>query len=189
MLKLYLVDFDDDCDCFLPKSALTIDEYLTNPPKWKAMLDDIYLIFTSLSNNLNESMNSFGYLGFIIPQLIEIEKRLSQNRFAILRTAGEHQAIFYILEPKGDIVYLSFLGMLNEPYGYYFPLEKSPMYIPNVTRQDIELYNYIEENIENLKYNSLYGLNFLNIEIQKKELMISLIEQANSGTKLFNFIK
>jgi hypothetical protein len=33
-----------------------------------------------------------------------------------------------------NTVYLSFLGILTESYGFYFPLEKSPIYIPNITR-------------------------------------------------------
>lgn len=144
-LTLYVYDWNDDLENFPPNSAITLKEYLTSPPDWEAYLHNVIIVFDDLSMDDNESINGFGMLSNILPQLEEMADRLSENKFAILRTAGEHQAVFFMLEPAGSKIVFSSLTNLPEDYLSYFPLKKSPQFFMDGRNQRDLLYDFVEK--------------------------------------------
>jgi hypothetical protein len=185
-LKLCVYDWNDDRENFPPDSALTIKDYLTSPPAWKAYLHNIIILFDDLSMDDNESINGFGMLSNIVPQLEEMAERLSENKFAILRTAGEHQAVFFILEPVGSKVLFSALTNIPMDYLGYFPLKKSPEFFMDGRDQRALLYDFVEKhgNIHpaNPQYEFLEYLH--DRELDYATLLHGIREQIELGHQL-----
>ncbi len=186
MITLLVHNFDDDSFEFPPKTAITIEEYLKTKPNWKPHFSDTILMFDFLSNNVNDMMNVFGYLNSIIAQFIELEKRLADNKFAILRTHRDNPGSFYVFEPKDDVVCFSFLKDLPLPYQSFFPQVPSPQFHLGNFNQQLELYNYIEQNRNDLipELQTFYIKEMLNVPFNKKDFLISLSKQVNLAQEL-----
>jgi hypothetical protein len=185
-LKLCVYDWNDDRESFPPNSALTLKEYLTSPPDWEAYLNNIIILFDDLSMDDNDSINGFGMLSNILPQLQEMADRLSENKFAILRTAGEHQAVFFVLEPVGSKVLFSSLTNLPPDYLDYFPLKNSPQCFMDGRNQRDLLYDFVEKNGNSHPANPQYDfLEYLkNRELDYATLLHDLREQIELGHQL-----
>lgn len=185
-LKLYVYDWNDDRESFPPTNSLSIKAYLSSPPDWKAYLHNVIIVFDELSMDDNDSINGFGMLCNILPQLQEIADRLSENKFAILRTAGEHQAVFFILQPAGSKILFSSLTNLPPDYLDYFPLEKSPQFFMDGRNQRELLYDFVEKHANTHPANPQYAfLEYLkNIEMDYATLFQDLHEQIELGHKL-----
>ena len=186
-------DFQEDYDESIPKSTITIEEYMACPPAWKHSSSDVFLVFDNLSDARNCDINPWGFIVHIIPQLIEAEKRLKQGKFALIKSCGDWIPSFFIFETKeNNIVYFSLLGFLPEPFNDYFPLKKSPQNIGNdLIRQDIELYDFVEANRAFLKpFPTHFDPNvrtIQNIELNYDELLKALIQQAELGKRFEKF--
>lgn len=182
-IKLYVYDWNDDCENFPPDTALTLKDYLTFPPVWKAHLDNVIILFDDLSMDDNDSINGFGMLSNILPQLEEMADRLSQNKFAILCTAGEHQAAFFMFEPLGSTVLFSSITNLPDDYLSYFPLKKSPMFFMDGRDQRALLYDFVEKHGNSYPANPQYDfLAYLkNRELDHASLLHDVREQIESG--------
>lgn len=185
-IKLYVYDWDDDRENFPPNSAITLKDYLTSPPAWKPYLHNIIILFDGLSMDDNDSINGFGVLSNILPQLEEMADRLSENKFAILRTAGEHQAVFFVLEPVGSKVLFSSVTNLPMDYIDYFPLKKSPQFFMDGRNQRELLYDFVEKHGNSHPANPQYDfLEYLkNRELDYAPLLDSLREQIELGHQL-----
>ncbi|MES2132136.1 MAG: hypothetical protein V4506_07280 [Bacteroidota bacterium] len=180
MIRLLVYDYEGDySDEFPPKTAITIEEYFKTKPNWKPSFDNTILMFDFLTNNINENMNNFGYLDSIISQFIEIEKRLLENKFAILRTDNDNSGSFFIFEPKEDKVFFSFLKDLPMPYESFYPQVPSPQFYQGNFNQQLELYNYIEQNRNALipEIQPLYINEMLNVSFLKKDFLRSLYKE------------
>lgn len=185
-LTLYVYDWNDDREHFPPDSALSIKDYLRSPPDWRPYLHNIIILFDGLSMDDNDSINGFGMLSNIVPQLEEMADRLSEHKFAILRTAGEHQAVFFILEPVGSKVLFSALTNLPPDYLDYFPLKSSPQFFMDGRDQRELLYDFVEKhgNIHpaNPQYEFLEYLH--DRELDYADLLHGLREQIALGHQL-----
>lgn len=185
-IRLCVCDRDEDYDDFPPGSLLSIKDYLKSPPAWPANLYRIFILFDDLSMDDNDSINAFGMLSNILPQLEEMADRLSANKFAILRTAGEHQAVFFILEPVGSKVLFSSLTNLPTDYISYFPLKKSPVFFMDGRNQRELLYDFVEKHGNSHPANPQYAfLEYLkNRELDYAALLHGLREQIELGYQL-----
>ena len=191
MLTFKIYDPAEDVEGFLATSALTIRQFLASPPGWRPDPLKTLLFFDALSESQNEEINNFGYLDHLVPQFIEAAERLRQGRFALLRTAGDHEACWLILEPAADVVLLSCLGMLDE-FGWYFPLARSPMYVEGVTDQRPVLYDYVEKKRGVLHSQALSGGHpqaIKDVAMPRAALLPALLEQAALGTQLLVFLQ
>jgi hypothetical protein len=151
MLQLFVFNPNEKSDIFPPTTAISIEEYLQTEPQWKPHLLETLLLFDKLSNNLNDAINNFGLLDFIVPQLKEIYYRLTDNKFGLLRTVTDNHACFFILEPIDGKIFLS--ELLDLPYSLssYYPFDKSPLVIMENVTQKEALYEYVEKNRSALK--------------------------------------
>lgn len=185
-LKLCVYDWNDDRESFPPRSAITIKAYLASPPDWKPFLDNIIILFDDLSMDDNDSINGFGMLSNILPQLEEMADRLSEHKFAILRTAGEHQAVFFMLEPVGSRVLFSSLTNLPMDYINYFPVKTSPVFFMDGRNQRDLLYDFVEKHGNSHPANPQYDfLEYLkNRELDYATLLGDLREQIALGRQL-----
>jgi hypothetical protein len=191
MLKFVVYNPNEDFDEVLPESAMDIDTFLKQEPSWIPALEDIFLVFTSLTESLNSDLNPFGLLNFIIPQFNEISNRLKAGEFAVLRTAGDWTPSFFIFEPRKDITYLSLLGLLPFPLSTYYPCSQSPTFTKDNIDQRKELYSYIEKNRSHLKPDSSYSNNLKmiqNVPLPQKDLLTALTQQIVLGKELLNHI-
>lgn len=187
MVQLFVYDAEDNSGAFLPKTALTVEGYLENKPNWKPDLNEIILTFDFLSNNINDLMNPFGRLDSIVEQFIELEKRLLENTFAILRTDIDDAGSFFILEPQEDKVSFSFLAHLPLPYASFFPQVPSPLFYSGKFNQQLELYNYVQQNRDALTPKEIqpeYISQMLNVCAPKKEFLNTITRQIDSAKKL-----
>ena len=160
---------------------------MKSPTTWKADLHEIYIIFDELPLRINEDINSFGVFVNVLPQLQEIVDRLTQNKFALLRTVGEYTAIFYIFEPIGEKVLFSTYNKLPYEYLSYFPLEKSPMFFMDGRNQKKLLYDFVEaDKIMNYPDNSQHAINthVKNFELNYLSLIADLKKQIELGDLL-----
>lgn len=150
---LYIFDPDEGFDDELPESALTLREYIQNPPGWKPDLENTILTFPAFDDRAVWDINPFGFLDFIVPQFQEVRERLQQKQFALLRSCGEYTPFFLILEPQAEITYLSALSEIPMPIGDFLPLAKSPFRFQSELEinQKIELYQYVASNRLNLR--------------------------------------
>lgn len=187
MIEFILQNPDSDYEDSSAENRMNIEAYLKNKPDWEPALEDTTLNFYPLSASQNSSLNPFGVIDFIIPQLNEIQHRLKNNQFAILKTTGDWRPTFFIFEPKDDKTYFSVLGILPEPYLSYYPLTNSPMFFNDGRNQQDELYNFIGLKRNDLPPNPDYDLN--NIEFTTSQLISSLSEQAKLGNELLEFLK
>lgn len=188
MIEFILQNPDSEYGDSSAENRMNIDNYLKNKPDWEPALEDTNLIFHPLSGSQNLSFNPFGVIDFIIPQLDEIQQRLKNNQFAILKTTGDWTPSFFIFEPKDSITYFSVLGILPEPYLSYYPLTDSPMFLNNGTNQQEELYNFISSNQNDiLPDESLPDIK--NIEFNTSQLISSLNEQVKLGNELLEFLR
>lgn len=193
MLTFYLYNpadddsFDDD---FLPKSAVTIRDYLDNPPEWKPNLEKTIVIFSGISMSSNEDFNKFGILEHILPQLIELRTRVSNGAFALLRTCIYSEPLFFIFEPKEDKTYFSSLGCLPTPYSGYYPLIHSPNHFKDVNQQK-ELYDFITANNKNNWKETLTGnlSEITAIEYPTDQFITSVNDQIELGNELIEFLR
>ncbi len=189
MLTFYVYnpEEDDHNDDFLPKSAMTIKEFLNNPPLWKPRLEKIILLFSGIPMSLNEDFNNFGVLCHILPQLVELKRRIFLGEFGLLRTCIQGEALFFVFEPKEDKTLFSSLGVLPDPYLAYYPLVDSPNYFENIDQQK-ELYQFIKSNNKNNWKQTLTGnlQEIENIEYNTSQLILSLDEQIKLGQTLIN---
>lgn len=187
MVQLLVYDAEDNSGVFLPKTALTIEGYLENKPNWKPDLNEIILTFDFLSNNINDFMNPFGRLDSIVEQFIELEKRLLENKFAILRTDNDDAGSFFILEPQEDEVFFSFLANLPLPYASFFPQVPSPLFYSGKFNQQLELYNYVQQNRDALipkEIQPAYISQMLNVCAPKREFLNAITRQIYQAKKL-----
>lgn len=192
MLNFMVYDPAEAVAGFPPESALTIRQFLAHPPGWRPDPGDTLLMFDALSDLRNEDFNKFGYLDHIVPQLIEAAERLRRGRFALLRTAGDHEACWLIFEPAADVVHLSFLGVLGDPFGCYFPLERSPFHSEGVTQQHLKLYDHVERNRGVLGEQPLLAGSWRAINgvaLPTAALLPALLEQADLGAQLSALLK
>lgn len=185
-LKLCVYDWNDSRENFPPDSALTLKKYLTSPPDWEAYLHNIIILFDDLSMDDNDSINGFGMLSNILPQLEEIADRLSENKFAILRTAGEHQAVFFMLEPAGSKVLFSSLTNIPTDYLSYFPVKQSPEFFMDGRNQRKLLYDFVEKHGNSHPANPQYAfLEYLkNRELDYATLIRGIREQIELAHQL-----
>jgi hypothetical protein len=187
MVQLFVYDAADTSGAFLPKTALTIESYLGNKPNWKPDLNEIILTFDFLSNNINDFMNPFGRLDSIVDQFIELEKRLLENTFAILRTDNHNAASFFILEPQEDEVSFSFLADLPLPYASFFPQVPSPLFYSGKFNQQLELYSYVQQNRDALipqEIQPAYISQMLNVRAPKREFLNAITRHIHPAKKL-----
>lgn len=187
MIQLLVYNFEADSrNEFPPETAITIEAYLKTKPTWKPNFAETILMFDFLSNNTNDSMNNFGYLDSIIAQLIELEKRLLENRFAILRTDNDNQGSFFIFEPKDDNVYFSFLKDLPLPYVSFYPQVPSPQFYQGNFNQQLELYHYIEQHRHALipEIQPSFVKEMLNVPFSKRDFLKSLSKQTDLAKEL-----
>lgn len=185
-IKLYVYDWNDERENFPPDSAITIKEYLTSPPDWKAYLHNVIILFDDLSMDDNDSINGFGMLSNILPQLEEMADRLSEHKFAILKTAGEHQAVFFMLEPVGSKVLFSSLTNLPMDYLGFFPVKKSPEFFMDGRNQRELLYDFVEKHGHSHPANPQYDfLEYLkNRELDYASLLYGVRGQIELGHQL-----
>ena len=157
MIKFIIFNPEEDYDDSFPETAITIEEFLLDPPNWQPALEDIFLVFEPLDDSTNMECNPFGVINFIMPQLEEVANQIKNNQFAILRSSGDWKPSFFIFEPKGENTYFSLLGFLPEPFNSYYPLFESPIFTGENINQREELYKYVANNRENLKPNDFYS--------------------------------
>ncbi|MFH7012775.1 hypothetical protein ACHRV5_12950 [Flavobacterium sp. FlaQc-52] len=193
MLTFYLYNpADDDSfeDDFLPKSAINIRDFLDNPPFWKPNLEKVILIFNGISMSSDEDFNPFGILEHILPQLIELKKRLLNGEFALLRTCIYSEPLFFIFEPKGHLTCFSSLGRLPSPYYSYYPAAKSPNFFKEVNQRK-ELYDFVESNNKGNWKETLTGNlpEIKDIEYLTDPFMTSVNEQIELGNELIEFLR
>ena len=191
MLTFRVYDPAEDFDDLLPRSALTIRQFLASPPRWRPNLRKTLLIFDALSESQNEDFNPFGYLDHVVPQLLEAAERLRQGCFALLRTAGDHEPTWLLLEPAADVVRLSCIGMLEE-FGWFFPLARSPMHVDGVTDQRPVLYDHVEKVrgvLHSRARANMHPQAIEEIALPTAALLPALLEQAALGTQLLNFLE
>jgi hypothetical protein len=190
-LKLYVYNFNesyDEYDAFgFPSSLMSIEAYLHAPPHWKADLYEMILMFDELPMSINEDINNFGVLHNILPQLQEMMDRLTQNKFALLRTVGEHTACFFIFERVHTKVLFSSYNKLPDEYLSYFPLKNSPMFFMDGRNQRKLLYDFVENdkrhNYPNNTQHTIFE-NIKNFELDYLGLIESLKKQIDFGNKL-----
>lgn len=188
-LKLCVYDPKEDFDEYPPKSMMSIEEYLNSPPGWQADLYEIIVLFDELPMNIIDDMNTFGVLQNILPQLQEVKERLLQNKFALLRTVGEHTAVFFILKPIDNKVFFSTYNKFPSDYLPYFPLKDSPMFYSDGRNQQELLYKFVEnEHNDNYPLNKEFTLldHIKNVEMDLNALVDSLEHQIAFGYKLIN---
>ncbi|VXB29527.1 conserved hypothetical protein [Flavobacterium sp. 9AF] len=191
MMTFYIYNYEDeDNDDFLPKSAMKISDFLSNPPSWKPRLDKVILVFDNLPFILNEDFNSFGLLNHILPQLEELIVRLTDGKFGLLRTCTQSEALFFIFKPKLDTILFSSLGVLPLPFNTYFPLKNSPNYFKDIDQQK-ELYEFIKaNNLGNWKETLIGHISEIeDIEYKAKDLIKSINEQIKLSNQLMDFLK
>lgn len=188
MIELILqnpnVEYGDSSD----ENMMSIDAYLKTRPDWTPALEDTALNFHALTESQNSSLNPFGLIDFIIPQLSEIQRRLKNNQFGILRTTGDWRPALFIFEPKDSTTYFSALGILPEPYLSYYPLAESPVFFSDDISQQNELYNYISSNRKSIVHDDSVP-ELQNIEFDTSELISSLGEQAKLGNELLKYLR
>lgn len=191
MITFYIYNQeDDDNDDFLPKSAMTISDFFSNPPAWKPNLEKVILIFGNFPFMLNEDFNSFGILDHILPQLEELKIRLSKGEFGLLRTCTQSEALFFIFEPNEDVTFFSSLGVLPLPFNAYYPSANSPNYFKDIDQQKL-LYSFIKSNNKENWKESLIGNHSLikNIEYKTDDLIKAIDEQVKLGNQLIKFLQ
>jgi hypothetical protein len=191
MLTFYIYNPEnDENDDFLPESAITIKEFLNNPPLWKPRLEKVIVIFSGISMSLNEDFNSFGILSHILPQLVELKRRILLGEFGLLRTCIQSEALFFVFEPKEDKTFFSSLGVLPAPYLSYYPLVDSPNYFKDVNQQE-ELYEFIKSNNKDNWKQTLIGniSEIENIEYNISQLVSSIDDQVKLGHELIEFLR
>jgi hypothetical protein len=192
MVQLLVHNFDHNSFEFPPETAITIEMYLKTKPHWKPHLSETILMFGFLSHAINDMMNVFGYLDSIKAQFIEMQKRLAENKFAILRTDGDNAGSFYIFEPKEDLIYFSFLKDLPLPYQSFFPQVPSPFFHEGRFDQQSQLYDYVEQNRLDLILTDLqpvYVKEMLEVPFSKTDFLTALLKQIDLATKLIQFVK
>lgn len=195
MLQLYLYDYNEAYEDFPPKSLMSLEAFVTDPPVWKDNKYNLYeciLRFDKLPDSVNEDYNNFGYLPYIIPQFIEIEKRISNNQFALLRTVTDNAASYFIFEPKQTHTYFSPIKNLPAPMDTYFPFHPSPFYFSDNRNQQKELYEYVEKNIENIKPELIKGSDLEHVQnmlMPTGELLVALKKQIEWGEKVLQMYK
>lgn len=187
---LYVFDPNEEFDDELPKSSLTLREYVQNLPSWEPDLEDTILMFPGFDDRAILDVNPFGFLDFILPQFQEALERLQKNQFALLSTCGEWTPIFLILEPHSEITYLSVLSQIPMPLRDFFALAKSRLRIQSELEinQKLELYNYLASNRANLRPTenaSNYQRKIQNIPIDTTTLIKDLEEDIMAGQKFF----
>ncbi|WP_166920247.1 hypothetical protein [Flavobacterium poyangense] len=190
MLTFYIYDPDDDDGDFLPSTAMTLKEYLQNPPSWKPQIENTILTFSGLPMLINDDINNFGILPHILSQLEEVKKRLLEDQFALLKTSNYNESLFFIFEPKEDNTYFSLLGLLPSPYSAYYPISDSPFYFKDIDQQK-ELYTFIETTTEFNWADNLIGnlQKIKNIEYNTAQLVSSIEEQVTLGNELIEFLR
>lgn len=195
MLHLYVYNFDDDSDREPPPTALRVSDYLNYRPAWEPAFEDTWLLLDHF--NCSETVplidsNPFGLLNFLVPQMEEAALRLEAGERAVIRSAAEGRATFFVLEPEGRITRLSALTYLPEPWGSYYPLINSPSSDESeCVDQQKSLYDYIERYREELRPKSGMWQNRDQRDIQRlklptDELIVSLKEEAKAGYRLLN---
>ncbi len=154
MIELCVFRSDDDYDLNYPDSMYSIQDYMIDEPNWVPALEKTLLIFDALREDQNMEINKFGLLDFLVPQLKEVIVQLRSGKDALLRTAGDYGARFFLFELKNSKVYFSILGIFPDPLKTYYPLTNSPVYTTDEVDQKAELYTYLEQNKETLKRDS-----------------------------------
>lgn len=188
-LKLCVYDPKEDFDEYPPNSMMSIEDYLNSPPHWRADLYEMVVFFDELPMNVIDDMNTFGVLQNILPQLQEIKERLLQNKFALLRTVGEHTALFFILRPIDDKVFFSTYNKFPSDYLPYFPIKDSPMFYSDGRNQQALLYEFVEnENNSTSLLNKEFTIleNIKNVEMDLNALIDSIENQIVLGYRLIN---
>ncbi|MDX6188816.1 hypothetical protein SGQ83_05610 [Flavobacterium sp. Fl-318] len=188
MIEFILQNPDSEYGDSSSQNNMNVDQYLKIKPDWEPALEDTTLNFHPLSISQNSRLNPFGFIDFILPQLTEIEQRLKNKQFAILKTTGDWTPTFFIFEPKDNITYFSALGLLPEPFSSYYPLTNSPMFINGDINQQEELYNFIRLNPNDITPDESYP-DIKNIEFNTSQLILSLTEQVKLGNELIEFLR
>lgn len=156
MIQFGVFDPEEDWDETYPDSLLTLKKFLATRPSWQPDFSDTFLLFEQLSESQNLSINPFGYLNFLSPQLSEIALRLSQGKFAALRSAGDWTPSFYWFEPEGETCYFSHAGRLPIQFESLFTLTDSQFFSEKKQEERNQFYTHVssqtkrQRNSENL---------------------------------------
>jgi hypothetical protein len=150
-LRLFLFSTAEEFDDALPSTAKRPGELAAALPEWQPRLDDTLLWLEGAPDPL--VMSPFGRLEMIGPQLEEAAERLAAGQRALLRSASDAAGVFLALEPvgsEGEIVEVAQLAQLPEPWGSYFPLERSFFHPGSAVDQRAALYDYVDAHREEL---------------------------------------
>jgi hypothetical protein len=188
--RLCVYDPAEDVDAYPPNSMMGVEDYLHSPPPWKADLYEIIVLFDALPMDVVDDMNTFGVLHHILPQLQEAQARLSQNKFALLRTVGEHTAVFFILRPLENKVLFSTYNKFPTDYLAYFPLKDSPMFFSDRRDQQALLYDFVaQDHDDHHPVNTEFAIleHIKDVEMDLNALLVSLEHEAALGYRLIDF--